>query len=107
VLNCSILDGWWAEGYAPEIGWAIDGGEGDEATQDARDAEAVFALLEQEIVPTYYGRRESWLQMMRASIARVGGVYTSHRMVAQYLAEYYLPAHRETGALLDELERAA
>ena len=58
VLNCSVLDGWWAEGYRPDIGWAIGSGEvyKDEELQDKIESEALYDLLEREIVPTFYRR---------------------------------------------------
>ncbi len=109
VLNASILDGWWPEGYAPELGWAI--GEGFEADseeqQDAHDRESLYRILEEEIVPCFYergagGLPERWLAMMKASIAGVGARFTTHRMVAEYTAAYYLPAHREAAELAGE-----
>ena len=79
VLNCSILDGWWAEGYSPERGFAIGGAEvaASQEEQDAADAESLYALLEQEIVPGYYERDGNglparWIEMMRHSIAELG-----------------------------------
>jgi glycogen phosphorylase len=107
VLNASILDGWWPEGHAPELGWAI--GEGFEAEsedeQDAHDRESLYRLLEQEIVPAYYergpdGLPERWLAMMRASIVGVGARFNTHRMVAEYAERYYIPAHRDAAGLL-------
>jgi starch phosphorylase len=107
VLNASILDGWWPEGYAPELGWAI--GEGHEAeseeAQDAHDRESLYRLLEQEIVPAYYerdagGLPERWLAMMKASIAGVGARFNTHRMVADYAEHYYGPAHRDASGVL-------
>ena len=101
VLNCSILDGWWPEGYTPELGWAIgDDFVGSDEEQDDRDREFLFRLLEEEIVPTFYDRvggepPARWLAMMKASIAGIGEQFTTHRMVAQYTEEFYVPAHRE------------
>jgi starch phosphorylase len=105
VLNCSILDGWWPEGYTPERGWAI--GEGfesaNEEEQDAHDRESLFRLLEHEIVPRFYDRGDDglprgWLAMMKASIAGVGAQFNTHRMVCDYADQYYGPAHREAVA---------
>jgi starch phosphorylase len=102
VLNMSILDGWWPEGYAPELGWAIgDGFEApSEEEQDAHDRESLFGILEEQVVPAFYelgpgGLPERWLAMMRASIAVVGARFNTHRMVAEYVERYYGPAHRE------------
>jgi starch phosphorylase len=100
ALNFSILDGWWAEGYGPELGWAIGGSEEheDEAAGDAADAAALLATLEHEVVPAYYERDDSglprrWLGMMRESIAQVGDRFNTGRMVAEYVERLYLPAH--------------
>jgi glycogen phosphorylase len=105
VLNCSILDGWWAEGYTPEVGFAI--GDAEEADDEA-DAEALFAVLEQQVIPAYYERDENglprrWIEMMRHSIAELGSRYNTNRMVIEYVERLYLPAHR---AAHDELTRA-
>jgi starch phosphorylase len=101
VLNVSILDGWWAEGYAPEAGWAIGGTYVDphEAEQDARDAAELYRILEEELLPAYYRRGEDglpadWLRKMKASIARFGAMFNAKRMVVEYVENMYLPAHR-------------
>jgi len=114
VLNCSILDGWWAEGYGARLGWAVgDGFEGaNEEEQDAHDAESLFRLLEDEIVPLYYergagGLPERWLALMKASIAAVGAGFNTHRMVCDYADRYYGPAHREAAAIGTASARAA
>jgi starch phosphorylase len=88
VLNLSVLDGWWAEGYGPDVGWAI-AGEDDEA-----DAEELYRLLEQEVVPTFYENRERWIEMMKASIVRLSPRFSMHRVLTDYAERYYLPAHR-------------
>jgi starch phosphorylase len=105
VVNCSILDGWWAEAYAPETGFAIVGEEAaTDDEQDARDAAALFEVLEQEIVPAYYERDEEglparWLELMRASIAQLGSEYNTNRIVREYVETMYLPVHQAlTGA---------
>jgi Glucan phosphorylase len=105
VVNCSILDGWWAEGYAPEMGFAIlseTASTDDE--QDARDAAALFDVLEHKIVPAYYERDEQglpgrWLDLMRASIERLGSEYNTNRIVREYAETMYLPAHQALRAL--------
>ena len=99
VLNCSILDGWWAEAYSPECGFAIEStAEGSEAEQDAADAEALYAVLEQQVLPAYYERDETglpqrWIELMRASIAELGPRFGTARMAAEYVERLYLPAH--------------
>ena len=107
VLNCSILDGWWAEGYNPDRGWAIgrDDELPDEDEQDAVDAESLFAVLEQQVLPTYFERNEAglplrWIEMMRHSIAELGTEYGTNRMVREYVERLYLPAHRDHSAAL-------
>jgi starch phosphorylase len=99
VLNCSILDGWWAEAYTAEVGFAIDAAEAPtDEEQDASDAAALFEVLESELVPAYYERDERglpprWLAMMRASIERLGSEFNTNRMVREYVETMYLPAH--------------
>jgi glycogen phosphorylase len=99
VLNCSILDGWWAEAYAPEYGFAIGGAEeGTDAAQDEADAAALYAALEEQVLPAYYERDEAdlpqrWIALMRESIAELGPRFGSARMVAEYVDRLYLPAH--------------
>jgi starch phosphorylase len=97
VLNASILDGWWAEAFDPAIGFAIGG---DETADDARDADALYRALEEQVVPAFYerdagGLPRRWLELSRAAIARVGAEFTTGRMVAEYAERYYLPAHRD------------
>ena len=100
VLNCSILDGWWAEAYSPACGFAIGGPdhEGSEAEQDAADAEALYAVLEEQVLPAYYERDDAglpqrWLALMRESIAELGPRFGTARMAAEYVERLYLPAH--------------
>ena len=102
ALNLSILDGWWAEGYDPTIGWAIDDGSsaGDDAAQDTRDHASLLDLLEHEVVPRFYARGGDgvplgWTTMMRRSIARVGAEFSATRMVGEYTERMYVPAHRQ------------
>jgi glycogen phosphorylase len=90
VLNCSILDGWWAEAYGPEVGFAIGGPE--ESTDEA-DAAELFRVLEQEVVPAFY-ERGRWVDMMAAAIADLGVRFGADRMVREYAERYYLPLHR-------------
>ena len=101
VLNCSILDGWWAEAYTPSNGFAIQGaaaaGAG-EAAQDEADAAALFAVLEEQILPAYYNRGgdglpAAWIALMRESIAELGPRFGTARMVAEYVERLYVPAH--------------
>ena len=98
VVNCSILDGWWAEGYDGTNGWAI----GTNATynsydeQDKADSNSLYHLLENKIIPAYYnqdsrGVSEEWLTLMKNSIKTTGGKYSTSRMVIDYINELYMP----------------
>ena len=98
-LNLSELDGWWAEAYSPEVGWAIgDRREhDDDPAWDAAEAEALYDLLEREIVPEFYTRDDRgiarrWVARMRASMARLTPVFSTNRVVRQYTDRHYIPA---------------
>jgi len=98
-LNLSELDGWWAEAYSPEVGWAIgDGREhGDDPSWDAAEAEALYGLLEREVVPEFYTRNDrgiplSWVSRMRQSMTRLTPVFSTNRVVRQYTEEHYISA---------------
>ncbi|MEZ4596120.1 MAG: alpha-glucan family phosphorylase [Chloroflexota bacterium] len=99
VVNCSVLDGWWDEGWTGENGWAIGGRETnpDEAAQDWADAQALYHLLEQEIVPRWYDRDRSdlprrWIGTMRRSMASTVWRFSTARMLEEYVERMYLPA---------------
>ncbi len=99
VLNTSILDGWWAEGYDPECGYAIGAGEEyeDEEMQDEIESKLLYDLLEREIIPTYYergrdGLPRGWISKMKASMADLGGQFSTSRMLTEYSERFYLPA---------------
>ena len=98
-LNLSELDGWWAEAYSPELGWAIgDGRErGDDPSWDVAEAESLYGLLEREVVPEFYTRDENgiprgWVARMRESMARLTPAFSANRAVRQYTEEHYVPA---------------
>jgi starch phosphorylase len=96
-LNVSELDGWWAEAYSPDVGWAIgDGREhGDDPGWDKAEAEALYALLEREIVPEFYTRNEGipnrWVARIRESMARLTPFFSANRTVREYTERHYLP----------------
>ena len=100
----SIGDGWWAEGYAGNNGWLIEGqaDPNDHGAQDWADAQAIYALIEQQLVPTFYDRDDRgiprrWLQIVKQSIRTVLPHFTARRMVKEYVRDMYLPAvRRET-----------
>jgi starch phosphorylase len=97
-LNLSELDGWWAEAYSPEVGWAIgDSREHFEPGWDAVETEQLYALLEQQVVPEFYDRDAdgipgAWVARIRASLSRLTPRFSSNRMLADYLERLYLPA---------------
>jgi starch phosphorylase len=97
-LNLSELDGWWAEAYAPEVGWAIgDGQEHAEPVWDAVETEQLFSVLEQSVIPQFYDRDaegipRAWVARIRASLAQLTPRFSSNRMLAEYLDRLYLPA---------------
>ena len=98
-LNLSELDGWWAEAYSPEVGWALgDRGEhGDDPAWDASEAQALYQLLEREVVPEFYMRDDhgiprGWVARMRESMARLTPLFSTNRVVRQYTEEHYLSA---------------
>jgi starch phosphorylase len=95
-LNLSTLDGWWAEAFDGEAGWAV-GDDGDHPHDDAREAAQLYALLEEEVVPAFYdrdadGHPHRWIARMRASMARLAPRFSSARMLQDYVAQVYLPA---------------
>jgi starch phosphorylase len=97
-LNLSSLDGWWAEAYAPDFGWAIGNG----GTNDEDEAQALYRLLESEVVPEFYDRDENgvarrWVARIRASMARLAPQFSSNRMLFEYVQDVYLPAARRYG----------
>jgi len=96
VLNFSVLDGWWAEGYAPEAGWAIKEEKTYEnlAYQDELDAEVIYNTFENEIVPMFYERNkegipEEWVRWIKNNIAQIAPVYTNKRMLDDYFRLFY------------------
>jgi starch phosphorylase len=107
-LNLSELDGWWAEAYSPEIGWAIGDGKehGDDPACDRTEAEAVYAALENEVIPEFYERNEKglplkWLGRVRESMARLTSEFSATRAIREYTENHYLPAasgYRERAA---------
>ena len=109
-LNCSILDGWWAEAFDHDVGWAI--GHGEEypeeqwAHQDYVESQALYNLLEQDIVPLFYrqsrdGLPREWIRRVKRSMARLAPSYNTHRMVQQYTDEFYLPRFHASQAMRD------
>jgi starch phosphorylase len=98
-INLSELDGWWAEAYAPEVGWALgDGNEHDaDPAWDDLEADQLYQILEQEVVPEFYNRDERgipavWISRMRKSMAQLTPRFSADRVVREYTEQHYLPA---------------
>ncbi|KMY68557.1 alpha-glucan phosphorylase [Desulfocarbo indianensis] len=105
-LNLSILDGWWDEGYEPGLGWAIGSGEEYENPdlQDQVEAQALYRLLESEVVPLYYRRDQDglprgWIRYMKRCLARLCPIFNTHRMLEDYSDLAYVPAAESFNAL--------
>ena len=106
-IHLSILDGWWAEGYSPECGWAIGHGEDydDPAYQDTIESQALYNVIENEVLPCFYDRPsrdlpDPWIKMMKASVKMALGLFSSNRMVREYDATSYKPAINEYQQLM-------
>jgi starch phosphorylase len=114
VLNCSILDGWWVEGYSPDVGWAIGHGETytDPGMQDQVESQALYDLLEKQIVPLFYKRNvdnipREWIARMKNCLRKLVPVFNTNRMVKEYAERLYLPAYTRGQVLFaDGLQRA-
>jgi starch phosphorylase len=98
-LNLSELDGWWAEAYTPEVGWALGDGQehGDDPAWDAAEAAALYDLLEYKVIPEFYTRNEqgiptAWVARMRESMARLTPQFSANRAVREYTEQLYIPA---------------
>jgi starch phosphorylase len=98
-INLSELDGWWAEAYTPEVGWALGDGQehGDDQAWDATEAEALYDRLEREVIPEFYARDDqgiptAWVARMRESMARLTPHFCASRVVREYTEKHYLPS---------------
>ena len=98
-INLSELDGWWAEAYVPDLGWALGDGQehGSDPAWDAAEAEALYVRLEREVIPEFYTRNEkgiptAWVARMRESMARLTPRFSANRSVCEYTEQHYLPA---------------
>ncbi len=114
ALNVSILDGWWAEAYQPEIGWAFGRGDqyADQDHLDAAEAEALYDILEREVIPTFYNRGRDglprqWIERVKTSIQTLAPFFNSNRMVTEYVERFYLPGAEHVWSLtVDGMARA-
>lgn len=112
-LNLSELDGWWAEAYSPEVGWAIGDGKehGEDQAWDAAEADELYSVLEREVIPEFYERNESgmpteWLGRIRESMAQLTPEFSANRTIREYTENHYLPAasgYRDRAAREGEL----
>ena len=98
-INISELDGWWAEAYTPQVGWALGDGQehGDDPAWDAAEANTLYDLLEREVIPEFYTRGNDgiptgWVKRMRESMARLTPRFSAGRAVREYTEQRYLPA---------------
>jgi starch phosphorylase len=98
-INLSELDGWWAEAYTSEVGWALGDGQehGDDPALDATEAEALYERLEREVIPEFYTRNDkgiptAWVGRMRKSMAQLTPRFSASRTVSEYTEQHYLPA---------------
>ncbi len=114
ALNFSTLDGWWCEGYKPEAGWAIGSGENydDPAYQDMVESQAIYNILENEVIPLFYTRSadnlpRAWIKRVKNSLAWIAPKFNTHRMVAEYTSKAYKPADARWRYLTGEAMRRA
>ncbi len=98
-INLSVLDGWWVEAYNPQVGWALgDGHEhADDEECDAKDANELYDIIEQQIVPEFYTKNENgiptaWIKRMRESMAQLTPQFSADRTVREYTEKFYMPA---------------
>jgi starch phosphorylase len=98
-LNLSILDGWWPEAYDGTNGWAIGTTQeyDDPEYRDRVDSESIYDLLENEVIPLFFdrgpdGHPHGWIEMMKNSMATICSKFSSHRMIEEYMSDYYVPA---------------
>ncbi len=110
-LNCSILDGWWAEAYSNDVGWAIGNGEEYPETewehQNYVESEALYNLLEQDIIPLYYtrgrdGLPREWISRVKKSIKTLAPVFNTRRMVQEYATKFYIPNYKTVLAMTED-----
>lgn len=112
VVNFSVLDGWWAEGYNQKNGWSI--GTNKEYSsyeeQDRADSESIYYTLENKIIPTYYnkdkdGISKGWMELMKNSIMSTGGKYSTARMLVDYTNQLYMPLCNLTKKYYNDLNK--
>lgn len=109
VLNLSVLDGWWAEGYLPGAGWALPKNNtyGQKDLQDELDSELLYYKLEGEVMPLFYERNEAgipekWVEMIRQSLANIAPRFTMQRMIDEYIAKFYMPMFERSRRIVQD-----
>lgn len=114
VINFSVLDGWWAEGYTQTNGWTIGSNNEYESyeAQDQADSQSLYRTLEEKIIPTYYERNrnnlpEKWIEIMKNSIITTGGKYSTSRMLVDYTNQYYMPLAKLTKKYYEDIDNVA
>jgi starch phosphorylase len=114
VLNCSVLDGWWVEGYTPDVGWAIGRGETypDPNIQDQIEGQSLYDILEKHVVPLFYNREADhtprhWTARMKNCMRKLIPMFNTNRMVREYAEKFYLPSVQRGAQLAaDGLKRS-
>ena len=114
VINFSVLDGWWAEGYNQENGWTIGSNAEYDSyeAQDVADSQSMYRTLEEKIVPIYYekdknGISKKWIAKMKNSIISTGGKYSTSRMLIDYTNNYYIPLCNLTNKYYSNVDNVA
>ena len=114
VINFSVLDGWWAEGYTQTNGWTIGTNSEYDSyeAQDMADSQSMYRTLEEKIIPTYYekdknGISKKWLELMKNSIITTGGKYSTARMLVDYTNKLYIPLCNLTKKYYQDIDNVA
>ena len=114
VINFSVLDGWWAEGYDQTNGWTIGTNAEYESyeAQDQADSQSMYRTLEEKIIPIYYDRDKSgmskkWIEIMKNSIVTTGGKYSTARMLVDYTNQLYMPLCKLTKKYYEDVDNVA
>ena len=114
VINFSVLDGWWAEGYDQTNGWTIGSNQEYDSyeAQDQADSQSLYKTLEEKIIPTFYNRDKNgmptkWIEIMKNSIITTGGKYSTSRMLVDYTKDYYMPLCKLTKKYYNDIDNVA
>ena len=114
VINFSVLDGWWAEGYTQNNGWTIGSNQEYDSyeAQDQADSQSLYKTLEEKIIPTFYERDKNnmptkWIELMKNSIITTGGKYSTSRMLVDYTNNYYMPLCKLTKKYYSDIDNVA